>query len=323
MSRTRTTLLNTLALLLALGACLAIATSQRGVAVATRGPSEDAREVRDADGTAVPVRPYRRIASLSPIADAILLETIPADRLVGLSGTMREALGDHRFSGIRSIDGASVEQVLALDPDLVIVSGMADAGHVRQLRDAGVPVFRLGEMRGLASFAEDARDVGTLVGAAEAGVELAATLSRRMRAVAADVPLAGRPRGLYLGVIGRGLYGGANGTSYHDVLLAAGLEDALEHMDSWPELTPEQVLELDPDVVLLHPGTGASLCQRDGLAALRACRRAPGTHLVEVQSGLLNDPGLGMLPCAERVRAAVHGAPRPPPSAPEEPSPHE
>ena len=265
--------------------------------------------VHDADGTSVPVHTYARIASFSPIADAILLETVGRSRIVGLSATMQEGLGAHRFEGIRSIEGARIEQVLALAPDLVLVSGMADAGHVRQLRDAGMAVFRLGEMRGLTTFADDARLIGTLVGAREVGVQLAATLERRMAMVAADVPVEDYPRGLYLGVIGRGLYGGANHTSYHDVLLAAGVQDSLAHMDSWPELTPEQVLALDPDVIVLHPGAAASLCARDGLNRLRACRRLPGTHLVELPSGLLNDPGLGMLRCAEQLREAVHGPP--------------
>ena len=307
MSRARTTALNTVALVAAMGACVSIALHQGGQARATTSPTDDTREVQDVDGTRIPVRAYQRIASLSPLADAILLETVATSRLVGLSGTMREALGDHRFAGVRNIDGARVEEVLALNPDLVIVSGMSDAGHIRQLRDAGVPVFRMGEMRGLSTFAHDARLIATMVGARGAGAQLAETLQRRMRMVAADIPLEGRPRGLYLGVIGRGLYGGANHTSYHDVMVAAGLRDALEHMDSWPELTPEQVLALDPDVILLHPGTRATLCQRDGLAALRACQGAPGTHIVEVPSGLLNDPAFGMLPCAEQLRAAVHG----------------
>jgi iron complex transport system substrate-binding protein len=309
-SRARTTALNATALLVAIGACVGIALERRGDAAPSAAPGDHTREVRDVDGARIAVRAYQRIASLSPLADAILLETVASSRLVGVSGTMREGLGEHRFAGLRSIDGARVEDVLALDPDLVIVNGMADAAHVQQLRDAGVAVFRMGEMRGLSTFAGDVRVIATVVGAEGAGAQLAERLLRRMRVVAADVPLQGRPRGLYLGVIGRGLYGGANHTSYHDVIVSAGLRDALEHMDGWPELTPEQVLALDPDVLLLHPGTSAALCQRDGLGALRACQGAPGTHLVEVASGLLNDPAFGMLPCAEQLRAAVHGPAR-------------
>lgn len=309
MSVARTHVLNGAALLVAVGACVAIALTDAPAPPAAAGPTVTSREVRDAEGTAVPVRAYRRVASMSPIADAILLETIAAWRVVGVSGSMRDGLGPHRFESLHSIDGASVEQVLALDPDLVIVSGMSAGGQVAQLRDAGVQVFVMGEMRGIESFLEDARDIAGLVGEGPAGEALGRRLAERMRMVAADVPEDARPRGLYLGVIGRGLYGGANHTSYHDVLTAAGLRDAVAHLDSWPELTPEQVLELDPDVVVVHEGTGRLLCERDGLRTLRACQREGGARVVELPSGLLNDPGLGMLPCAERLRAMVHGAP--------------
>jgi ABC-type Fe3+-hydroxamate transport system substrate-binding protein len=167
----------------------------------------------------------------------------------------------------------------------------------------------MGEMRGVDNFAEDARRIGQLVGAGPAGEALGQRLAQRMRMVAADVPPHARPRGLYLGVIGNGLYGGANRTSYHDVLEAGGVRDAAEHLDSWPELTPEQVLEIDPDVVVVHENTARLFCQRDGLRTLRACRGEASARVVELPSGLLNDPGLGMLPCAERLRAIVHGVP--------------
>lgn len=324
MSRALTHLLNGLALAVAVGVCVLIAVKDAPARTATAAPHAESRVVRDTDGVALPVRAYQRIASLSPNADAILLETISASRVVGVSGTMREGLGAQRFESLNIIEEATVEQVLALDPDLVIVGALSFSGQVQQLRDAGIAVFRMGEMRGLRSFVQDARDIARLVGEGARGEELGAQLERRMRMVAADIPPSERPRGLYLGVIGRGLYGGANRTSFHDVLEAAGLRDVLTHMDSWPELTPEQVLALDPDVVVVHEGTARVMCDRDGLRTLRVCLREGDAQVVELPSGLLNDPGMGMLLSAERLRLAVHGAPRSPtPSPSEEPSPHE
>lgn len=322
MSRVLTHLLNGLALVVAVGVCVLIAVKDAPARTAEAGPDAETREVRDTDNVAVPVRAYQRIASLSPNADAILLETISASRVVGVSGTLREGLGPQRFESLHVIEEATVEQVLALDPDLVIVGALSFSGQVQQLRDANIAVFRMGEMRGVRSFVQDARDIGRLVGEGARGEEVGARLERRMRMVAADIPLSERPRGLYLGVLGRGLYGGANRTSFHDVLEAAGLRDVLAHMDSWPELTPEQVLELDPDVVLVPEGTARVLCDRDGLRTLRVCLRDGDAQVVELPSEVLNDPGMGMLLAAERLRMAVHGAPASvTPSPSEEPSP--
>lgn len=309
MTRSFTHALNALGLAVAVGTCLVIAVKDAPARSATAEPGAETREVRDMDGVAIPIRAYQRIASLSPNADAALLETIAASRVVGVSGTLRAGVGAQRFEDLHIIEEATVEQVLAPDPDLVIVGGMSSAGQIAQLRDAGVPVFRMGEMRGISSFLHDASVIGRLVGAGDAGERVGRRLATRMRMVAADIPPERWPRGLYLGVIGRGLYGGANRTSFHDVLVSAGLRDVLADVDSWPELTPEQVLELDPDVIVVHEGTARVLCERDGLRTLRACTREGGAQVVEIPSGLLNDPGMGMLPTAERLRVAVHGEP--------------
>ena len=78
MTVARTHVLNGTALLMAVGACVAIALTDAPTPPSTPDPNAAAREVRDAEGTAVPVHAYRRVASMSPIADAILLETIAA-----------------------------------------------------------------------------------------------------------------------------------------------------------------------------------------------------------------------------------------------------
>ncbi len=309
MSRVRTHAFNAGAVALALALCLAVALSDAGAPAASEASPDSPEHVVDADQVQLPVRAYERILSLSPIADAVLLETIPSERLLGLSGSMRAALGEHRFANIRSTDGLGIEEALGLNPDLVIVSGLANVDQVRQLRAAGVAVFRLGSMRGLATFEADALHISRLLNVEAAGRELVDTLKRRMRMVAADVAPDARPRGLYLGVLGGGLYGGANHTSYHDVMEAAGLVDATADLDGWPAFTPEEVLTRDPDVILVHEHTRQMLCERQGLDALRACRGIGGARIIELPSALLNDPGLGMLRCAELLRDEVHGPP--------------
>jgi iron complex transport system substrate-binding protein len=132
-------------------------------------------------------------------------------------------------------------------------------------------------------------------------------LTRRMKAVAVDIPPARRKRAMYVSAFGGQLFGAGKRTSYHDVLRSAGLIDvAAEHFDDYPHFDPEQLLELDPEIVVTSEASVASLCKVNGLAHLRACSEG-GRGVLGMNDALLGDPGLDMLDAAETLRSLVYG----------------
>jgi iron complex transport system substrate-binding protein len=264
--------------------------------------------LRDHSGTVVRVRDFERIVSASTVADALLLDLCEPDRIAAFTArSARATVSGYRYAGKPAIDLSHVEGVLALHPDLVLVNVVGDPHRVARLRDAGVVVFDLGEMRGLSTLIPNIRDVSALVGHPERGERFVRELLERMNAVAADIPPAARKTGVYLSIYGGRPFGGAAGTSYHDVLVAAGLVDAAADARDWPQYTAEQILEMDPQVIVTHDGMRQSLCQHAGFAMLRACQRPGG--VVEVDDTLLGDPGPSMAQAAQAVRDRVYGPP--------------
>jgi iron complex transport system substrate-binding protein len=159
-------------------------------------------------------------------------------------------------------------------------------------------------MRGLSTLRKNVRDVARLVGAPERGYRLIARFEQRLRRVAGGVTR--RPTALYVGLHGAKLYGGAAGTSFHDVLTYAGLSDvAATRFEGWPSYTAEQILSLDPEVIVTQSGMRRALCGRYQLDTLRACRTA---RIVEIPAHVISDPGLVMLDAAELVHDAVFGS---------------
>jgi iron complex transport system substrate-binding protein len=280
-------------------------------AVSARTPAERASDgvagVEDAIGARVPVRPYARIVSASTIADQVLIELIEPQRVLAVS---RHTLRTQKSPAYRDKIGVEhardIETIIELRPDIVFINNFVDRRHVERLKDAGLNLFDLGVMRGLETLLPNIRQIADVLSVPEKGQALAADLVARLQEVSVDVPAAERRRGLYVGIHGDRLYGGAAGTSFHDVLLAAGLADVAAEAGfvGWPAFTNEQLLSLDPPWIITNPGTERSLCRHAGLGSLSACRLG---QVRSIETDLLTDPGLGMLRAAQAVHAAVYG----------------
>jgi ABC-type cobalamin/Fe3+-siderophores transport system ATPase subunit/ABC-type Fe3+-hydroxamate transport system substrate-binding protein len=275
-----------------------------------------ATTVTGGDGTIIPVWPYRRIASCSIVADSILIDLVEPGRFVAASADSRGPdairLGDRP----RLADPNQIEAILAHRPDLLVINSFpGQAQAVARLTAAGVPVLDLGPARGAAAAERAFRLLGSAVGRAEQGERMARTFRRRLAAAAAGLP-ADRPRlrAVLVTPLLDKLYGGAAGTSYSDVITAAGLIDAAsEPVDGrpryvdWPDYTAEMLLAMDPDIIVTNAGSEELLRALPGLARLRAVR-GPG-RIIGIDQGLLANAGPLMVEAAEALHQAAYGDP--------------
>jgi len=286
------------------GAALTGAVSKRA---SLEGRGGAARTVEDATGERVPVRHYARIVSMSTIADQVLVEIIEPGRLLAVSGHTLQTQASSVYKGKVGVEHArDIETIIGLRPDIVFVNSFVDRRQVERLKDAGLNVFDMGEMRGLQTLLPNIRRLAAVLDVPERGQALTDGLLQQLNAVSKDVSGPNKQRGLYVGIHGDRLYGGALGTSFHDVLVAAGLLDVAAEAGfrGWPAYTSEQLLSLDPPWIITNPGTERSLCQHPGFELLSACRTA---QVRSIENKLLADPGLGILPAAKAVHAAVYG----------------
>jgi iron complex transport system substrate-binding protein len=271
--------------------------------------------VTDATGVRVAAGDYKRIASCSSIADAVLPELISTDRLIAVSSWYAEHNANAaRLTGKSKLSGLQeLETVISLKPDLIIVSNYAgDTSPLLRLREGGQKVFDLGPMLGQVTLERNLRELAQLLNMPEMGERMARQFTRRMRQVAAHVPNDVRKRGIYLNLYDTQLHGGTLGSSYYDVLTAAGLTDVADRgkrfdtqgQEAWPRHRLEDVILMAPDVIVTVHGKGKLLCALPGFEVLPACRALGG--IVELDEGLLNDPGPGMLGAAEAICDQVY-----------------
>jgi iron complex transport system substrate-binding protein len=287
-----------------------VAASSERVGASDDFPRRDTRgtpELRDKSGVWLPLIDYRRIASGSTIADELLLEFAEPDRIVAFTKFSQENPSKaHRFSGKPLLSGLDdLETLIALEPDLLLLNTLGSQTRVARLRELGIRVFDLGEMRGVESFLANARAVATIAGRTSLGERYAERFRARLHRVAPDVPKGERKRAAYLSVFGTSIYGGGRRTSYDDVLRHAGLENALaKTYEGWPDLGPEEVLASNPELVVTHRGMGPLLCSLPKLDRLEACK-GERPAIVELEPSVLSDPGSGILTAAEQVHDRV------------------
>ncbi len=315
----KTALANGAALALALAAATLGATWDDGSAPAAVAPvvavpaaPPGAAALADARGQTVETGPYQRVLSLHPVGDHLLRELLEPERLVAVTAHSADSHPEGWRFGARPTIGTSkdVEAILALRPDLVVVSNFADEARMARLREAGIAVFDLGEARGVATTRAGIDARGGLLQAPRRAALLRDRFDRELASLEAALPPE-RPPGLWLTVFGDSIFGGTVGTSYADLLRYGGVHDlAADHGHvAWPRYRPEQLLAMNPALVLTQEGMGAAICGHSLLGQLAAC--GPGGRIIELDEGYEGDPGLGVVEGAAKIQRRLHG--RPPP----------
>ncbi|MEM6370871.1 MAG: ABC transporter substrate-binding protein [Myxococcota bacterium] len=312
-------LLNAVSVATCLGLSSLGATMAGGV---WRAPSpefetEDARSsaksdlavLTDARGRQVDASTYQRIVSLNTVADHILLALVEPERLVGVTQYTVETnpLG-YRFGQATTLaQSKDVEAVLALRPDLVVISKFAGEDYMARLRERGVAVFDLGEMRGVVDTVGDIEVLGQLLKEPARAERLRNDYLRNLSALESAVSDRDRPRGIYLSVLGDSLFGGTVGSSYADLLHYGGIRDlaAERGFEGWPRYSPEQLLALDPPVIVTGLGRRKAICRHALLGRLSACGKEG--RVVEMPNKNHSDPGLGLVHAAQDLQLQVHG----------------
>ena len=79
---------------------------------------------------------------------------------------------------------------------------------------------------------------------------------------------------------------------------------AAERYRDWPQYRAEEVVALDPDLVVTKDGMAAAVCAHPGLA--RSVPAGTPGRILTLPGGLLDDPGVAMLDAAELLFAKAY-----------------
>ncbi len=187
----------------------------------------------------------RRIVSLDYCADQFVLALADRDQIAALSrGSRRDdSYYRERAAGIRQTRG-TLEEVLALRPDLIVRNWGGPWDAERVYARFGVPVLQVGDSPNFPLAREDVLDASRTIGHAERGAAIARDLGTRLARLA--MHRSGAPV-MYLS--GGGAVAGS-GTMIDSVISAAGGRNI--HTDaSWQVLPLERLVQAPPALIAL------------------------------------------------------------------------
>jgi len=209
------------------------------------------RLVQDETGRSVNVPDHpRRVISLAPSITEIVFALGLGDRLVGDTEYCDYPPEAKRKPHVGAVLNPSLEQIVALKPDLVL--GIAEANRretAEQLERLGIPLYGL-TAHTMEDMLRSVDDLGGLLGREAEARALIEGLQDRIRAVAERVKDRPRPKVLFV-VWYQPLVTAGPHTFISDVVRRAGGDSITDDLqEEWPRLSLEEALHRDPDIIL-------------------------------------------------------------------------
>lgn len=260
------------------------ATAEPTVAEPTESPTEEpemeAITIVDDLGTELTLDgPAQAIISISPSLTEILFGVGGGDRLIGRdsnSNYPEEALAVQDLGGMW--DGIPVEDILAMQPDLILAGEIYSAEAVAELRDLGLTVYWQANPDDFEGLYDNIMDIALLTGMEDQAEVLVGELSSQVALV--DEKLSGVDQ---LPLVFYELdasepanpWTAGSGTFISYVISRAkgqNLGDSLE--GEWVQISSEALVAQDPDVILLadelYGITAESVADRPGWGEITA-----------------------------------------------------
>ncbi len=263
--------------------------------------------VTDATGEEVTVEEEpERIVAMQPSDAQTLWEIGAREKVVGMPVSQyTEYLEGHdEPQDVTGDDGLTVntEQVIDLEPDLVLASSVADEDQVGQLRDAGITVYQVGDATSIEDVIENTETVGQLSGECEGAAETIDRMNERLGTVEEAVEGEQRPTVLF--AMGDGFTAG-QGTFIEDVIRTAGGENlaSAAGIEFYGQISEEVVISEDPDWIV-YPDTFEEPPVSDQV--LESTTAGQEDQIVAVDANRMNQPGPQVVSAVDTLAETLH-----------------
>ena len=223
-------------------------------------------EVKDVQGQVLKLpRKPQRIVTLALSSDEMVLAMLPAQRLAALHyladdpGISTEAAKAQAVTA--RLRDYNVEQLLSLQPDLVLAPDWNRQELIQTLRDAGLPVVVTKGPSSVAEVKEALQQIALAAGEPQAGQKLIEQMELEMADIAAKVQNIPQAQKKTVVLISHMASYGGKGSLFDNMCWDAGVINgaAAVGLGKNDALTKEAIVAANPDVILVPTWTKGKL----------------------------------------------------------------
>lgn len=240
------------------------------------------RVIKDAKGYEVRIPEHpKRIVSFSLSCDEILLGLVEPERIASVSYLCDDAGISHVVEKSKAVKERikgtpSVERIMALKPDLVILGDWWTPDSIQTIRDMGISVYVYKTPYTVEDIKNAVREIADVVDAKQQGEAMIKEYDEKI-AKAQDVIKAANIKQEKKIVVmsGHGVIG-TKGSLFADICKYANVDNCMEQLQTGQNTTvsKEFIVQSNPDVIIMPGWNGAP------------------THTLETEKELLNDQSL-------------------------------
>lgn len=217
-------------------------------------------------------QPPQRIVSVTLGTDEILSALVNSNRITGvthLSDNLDMSNIPHWYpEHVKRVQG-EVEEILALEPDLVFVASYTRAEVVRLLLSSNIPVVRLSQYDSFGDIEDNIQLVAKVTGTEQQAASLLEGLRQKAQLITQKVNGRNRARVLYYSLNG---YTAGAGTKINEMIEMAGGYNVIKEtqITGSHKISEEIAIGLEPDIILISGGSPDNQAPPSELLSARA-----------------------------------------------------
>ena len=248
----------------------------------------------------------KRIVSLNLCTDELVLRLADRSNIASITWLSKDKISANvvDLAADLPVNHGLAEEIIPLDPDLVVAGTFTARTAVAMLKATRFPVTEFGVAHNIADVRLGIRKMAALVGEPARGEALVASFDGRLAEIGTPAP-GRRPTALVFNA--NGFTVGA-GTLVDDIMTRAGLDNVAAHMKlgNYSQLPLEVAVRSDVDVLIISarrdgpPSLATALLDHPVLSKL-----GPKTHIVVLPTNLWSCGGPEVAEAIARLRAAA------------------
>ena len=219
-----------------------------------------------------------RIIAMEPSDCEILYALGCGDALVGRGMYCDYPASVLDLPAVQSGENINLEEILALNPQVVVLTGMHHLEEqIALLEQNGVKVIGT-DANSISEVYDSIRLLGTVMGKDAEAESIIADMKAAFEDIAARCEKTDQTIYFEVMPLEWGLWSAGSGTFMQELAELCGMQNAFADIEGWKAISQEQVIERNPDYIVLVTGMGEAavdeVMAREGWGDIKAIQNA-------------------------------------------------